>query len=193
AQGAVLLGQPRNAGSTLRALLQAALQRPWQSYDHVSEASGSLVRNKPLVILGSKEYATEIMPALGKDNRPSIIYLSDDSLGAANVQHEARRLATPVFVAALKRSEGQTGLPDHTTDELERNAARIPGRPPGPYFLTSWFAIHFALKGLGQGTRTSAELLTSLQSQPWKTVYGPIRFDNFGRAEGFTWELRSMS
>ena len=192
AQDVVLFGQPCNAGATLLASLQETLQCSWQSYSDISEASVDMIRNRPLVILGSKEYVAEILSMLRKYNRPSIIYLSDDSLGSAKVQQEALRLATPVFVTALRRFEEQNKFLGHAMDEIERDAARILGRPAGPYFLTSWMAIYFALHGLGLGSRASSKMLNTLQNQKWETIYGPIHFNDVGRAVGFTWELRSI-
>ena len=66
-----------------------------------------MIQNRPLVILGSKEYVAEILSSLEEGTAPSMIYLSDDSLGAAKVQQEALRLATPVFVTALRRIKGK--------------------------------------------------------------------------------------
>lgn len=151
-----------------------------------------MIRDRPLVILGSKEYAAEILSTLRECNQPSIIYLSDDSLDAAMVQQEALRLATPVFVTALRRFEDQNSFLGHETDKIESNATRILGRRPGPYFLISWMAIYFALHNLRQGNRTTAEMLNTLQKQQWETIYGSIRFNDIGQTVGFTWELRSI-
>lgn len=191
-QDVVLFGQPYNAGVTLLASLQETLQCSWQSYSDISKDSIHMIQNRPLVILGSKEYVAEILSNLREGTNPSMIYLSDDSLGAAKVQQEALRLATPVFVTALRRTEGQNNFLGHAMDEIEHDAARILGRPTGPYFLTSWIAIYFALHGLGLGSRTSSEMLSTLQNQKWETIYGPIHFNDVGRAVGFTWELRSI-
>ena len=50
-------------------------------------------------------------------------------------------------------------------DEIERDVARILGRPVGPYFLASWITIYFALHCLGLGRQTSSEMLGTLQNQ----------------------------
>ena len=191
-QDVVMFGQPYNAGVTLLASLQETLQCSWRSYSDISKDSIDMIQSKPLVIFGSKEYVAEILSNLREGTNPSMIYLSDDSLGAAKVQQEALRLATPVFVTALRRTEGQNKFLGHAMDEIEHDAARILGRPTGPYFLTSWIAIYFALHGLGLGSRTSSEMLSTLQNQKWETIYGPIHFNDVGRAVGFTWELRSI-
>ena len=90
-----------------------------------------------------------------------------------------------VFVTALRRTEGQNKFLGHAMDEIEHDAARHCGRLTGPYFLTSWIAIYFALHCLGLGSNFvgNANYLTKSEM---KTIYGPIHFNDVGRAVRFT-------
>ncbi|OBY27624.1 ABC transporter substrate-binding protein [Leisingera sp. JC1] len=190
---AVALGQPGNAGAGLLNALQAAQPCPLSGYSGIAGVPAGQVAGNPLVLLGSKEYAAEALAALSGQALPSAVYLSDDSLNAVAVRRQAARLGCPVFVAALHRPRQQACLLGFSVDSIERDAARLLGRQPGPYFLTAWMAVYLALRGLQRGCRTPAQMLHSLQGQSWQTVYGPLIFDDCGRAEGFSWELRRVA
>ncbi len=189
---AVVLGQPGNAGAALLDALQAASPCPLSGYSGIDQVPAGQVTGNPLVLLGSKEYAAEALAALTGQGLPAAVYLSDDSLNAVAVRQQAARLGCPVFVAALCRPRQQTCLLGFSVGSIEHDAARLLGRQPGPYFLTAWMAVYLALRGLQKGCRTPAQMLHSLQERSWQTVYGPLVFDDCGRAEGFSWELRRV-
>ncbi|AHD03213.1 ABC transporter substrate-binding protein [Leisingera methylohalidivorans] len=190
---AVVLGQPANAGAALLSALRAEKPCPLAGYSSFPQVPAGQIAGNPLVLLGSKEYAAEALAALPVQAQPSAVYLSDDSLNAAAVRQQAVRLDCPVYIAALSRPRQQTCLLGFSADSIEHDAARLLGRQPGPYFLTAWMAVYLALRGLKQGCRTPGQMLQSLQGRSWQTVYGPLFFDDCGRAEGFSWELRRVA
>ena len=192
-QSAVVFCHPTVAEEGLVQQLREVSDCQFCEIIETGTAKNGILEGRAVVILGSKEYAAEIlsrMPGLGW---PSFVLLSDDSLDSAAVSAQVRRLGLPVRVAALHRPKGARLLLGFDTVSIETEAKRLMGRSPGPYFLTSWVAVHLALLAVEAGYRGPDEILGFLQKRVWQTAFGPVRFEDCGRAEGFNWQLRDIT
>jgi hypothetical protein len=76
-----------------------------------------MIQNRPLVILGSKEYVAEILSNLREGTSPSMIYLSDDSLSAA------------------KAMQGWIAAAQDESEEIEQIYTHFPKRASAEYKL----------------------------------------------------------
>ncbi|MBL4898052.1 MAG: amino acid ABC transporter substrate-binding protein [Colwellia sp.] len=190
---AVACGQPGNAGAGLLTLLNAAAACPISAYSYISEVQPQALRGQPLVLMGSKEYVADALTQIDPASRPSVLYISDDSLGSRAVRQAAAPLRCPAFVAALKRHSDRNFLLGFDVKSIEHDATRVLGRAPGPYFLSAWAAIYLATSACRKGHLRPAEMLRYLQRQNWNTPFGTLQFGATGRAEGFIWELRNLT
>ncbi|MEP2781112.1 MAG: ABC transporter substrate-binding protein [Pseudoruegeria sp.] len=193
ATSAVVCGQPGNAGATLLRALCSAAPCPIAAFSHISEVQPSALSGQPLVLLGSKEYVAEALTQLDPVMVPSALYISDDSLGSRTVRQAAAQLGCPAFVTALQRDVANGFLLGTDVQTIERDAARVLGRTPGPYFLSAWAAIYLATSACRKGHLRPADMLRYLQSQAWHTPFGNLHFAATGQAKGFNWELKSLS
>ncbi|MEG9883497.1 MAG: hypothetical protein V6Z86_02550 [Hyphomicrobiales bacterium] len=192
-QPSVAVGQSANAGASLLAMLQKARPCELSVYNDMYGIPVGDINGKPLILLGSKEFAIAALTALPPQEQPSIVYLSDDCLDSTAIRAIANKLKFPIFVAALKRLSEQPYILWYEAKNIEREAIRLLGRQPGPYFLTSWIAIYLTLLAMEQKSCSPSQLLHRLQQHDWSTPYGSLSFDNYGRANGFNWELRSVT
>jgi len=192
-EAAVVCGEADNAGAQLMAALQVRPPCLLHCYGDPRDVPAAQARGRPLLLLGSKEYVATCLSALATGQQPAVVYLSDDSLDAAAVITAARQLDCPVRVAALDRPEAQLYQLGFALESIEADARRLLERAPGPYFLTAWMAIYLALRALRHGARTPAQMHATLTERPWQSAYGPLTFDACGRANGFTWNMRTVT
>ncbi|WP_411566247.1 hypothetical protein ACLIN3_05385 [Pseudomonas orientalis] len=141
-----------------------------------------------VLIAGSSEFAKRVASALPLKPGQTLL-LSDD----CRVEMATElRLSTYTRVAAL---QCQLGSPDDDRfARLIERADNLIGRPPGPYFLTSYLACQALCISLRDSPEASTDLLRNvLLRQRIESPYGTLEFDHTGNMRGHRWILNTAT
>jgi len=147
--------------------------------------SPRLIAEHDLIYLcGSQEFSVQLAESLWF--RPGVTCVfSDDAYTAAL---RAPPLGAKVYAAFLSLA-GDIVI-DQSHAMLSTRAASLLGRPPGPYFLTSYIAIR-ALCGAWQenSPNNTDDMLRALKRAAWKTPFGSLSLNHNGELQGCEWQL----
>jgi branched-chain amino acid transport system substrate-binding protein len=139
-----------------------------------------------VVILGSQEFAGERLQSFLRESPPQYILLSDDCFTPA--LFSASDLATRCSVAFLRKCSDM--IVDQNLPLLRHRATTLLGRPPGPYFETSYIATR-ALAAAWRNTdaRRPDVVLRDLMNGQWPSPYGLLQFSGDGKLKGHSWQM----
>ncbi|EPC02890.1 hypothetical protein L861_24075 [Litchfieldella anticariensis FP35 = DSM 16096] len=146
-----------------------------------------VVNSDLIVVAGSCEFAKQIAEDLPLSGGQTLLFSDDCRMGVAvKLQLPARKL-----VAAL---ECDLESPTYTHfAQLEKRAMDLAGRPPGPYFLTSYLACQALCIALREVPNALPSLLrNAILGQRIPSPYGVLSFDEAGNQLGHKWILKTV-
>ncbi|MCW8176471.1 ABC transporter substrate-binding protein [Verminephrobacter aporrectodeae] len=149
---------------------------------------GRLAADHNLIYLcGSQEFSMRFAAALRFRPGTTCVF-SDDAYTAA--------LQTPPpgahVYAAFLDMVGDTVI-DQSQAALSSRASALLGRPPGPYFLTSYIALRALCRAWQahspNDTNHTNAVLQTLKQAEWQTPFGLLSLKPNGELHGCTWRL----
>ncbi|MCF5714922.1 hypothetical protein I9H06_00345 [Pseudomonas tremae] len=145
-----------------------------------------MLANDLVLIAGSSEFASCVAKALPFAEGQTLLLTDDCRLDLA----AELKLCSHTRVATLDcdlSSSNQTRFA-----KLIERAKFLIGRPPGPYFLTSYLACEALCVAISESSEKSTDYLrSSILRQSISSPYGMLEFDSAGNLQGHTWLLKT--